>query len=497
MGLIRTILNITAAGYGVNILEVAPPTQVEGVGTNIVAVVAEMPWGPSQEITQVSGPGLFDTFSPFAFGVEATVPALKGFSNKTFPSVVKVVRVAATGALPADLTFQASAVDSVDVDARYDGAVGNSITVEWAANAVTPANRDAIVRVGTDYEVQYSNVVVLGTPITVNDPGDPYVTFTISAGAPAVVPDAITATNLTGGADGAAVAGDYTNAINALSDAGQEWSVAFVSEPPEALIAGINTAIKAFVDTFNRGFWVYNTPVGESVATVSADVINFRSDRTLRCWPKVNAVNQFDPNRALEVVDGNSFAAIAIASVAPEVSPGGAGGTVYLKGISSLVSGASDAEYESMNDLGIAPFMTSRRLQGTIIRRAVTTSVLTVDQRKVFRRRMVDFIAQSIAETLALYTERPLDLDLPTQTLGTITGPEIATIRTFMTDLKGVVGVSQRIVNFSLDPFGQNLQSNIDAGQWIIDLRVDLLSMQEEIILQLQAGTTVIINEAA
>lgn len=503
MALVRQISAVTAARYGVNILEEVPPAQVRGVGSNRVAVVGEFPWGPVEQATQISGAGLFDTFSPLEFGVENLFPALRAFLNKDFPSVVQVVRVDPTGSATADFTFAGTGpADSVDVTARHSGVAGNQIQIAWVANVTTPANFDAVVTIGTRYRVRYENVAVPGTPITVNDPGDPFVTFT-RVGSANVVPTAVAepGTALTGGLDGTAIIGDYSDAINVLADLNVDWSVGFVAEPPATLIDTINTALETFNTANNRGFLVLCTPAGQSVADAQTAAQGLPATRLMYPYPLVKTINGFDPNRGEITVMPNSFAAVAIASVPPEISPGGVSGAPFMRGITSLEDGASisDAEYEALNDAGVAPIFISRRVAnaigggGAIIRGAFTTSTATVDQARVFVRRMTDFIAQSIAETLVLYAERPLDIDLANRVLGPITGPELGAVRQFLTDLED----TNRIVFFELEEFSGNTQSDIDAGRWIIILRIKFFSMQEEIILRLQAGTTVVISEEA
>lgn len=501
MALIRQISAITAARFGVNILEVTPAGAVQGVGTNIVGVVALLPWGPETTITAVSGASLFDTFAPLEFQVEDTYPALKAFLNKRFPAQVKISRVPATGAAASTFTFQgAGAVDSVDVTAKYNGVVGDLISVEWTDNADTPGEADATVRItptgATEptYTAFYESVAVPGAPITVNDPGDPFVTFTVATGAPAVVPTLPTAeTNLAGGSDGTEVVGDFATSITAFSDASEDWSVAFVAEPPDALVDTINDELKTFVDTYDRGFWPLSVAANLTQAAAITDVVDYRADRLMYLWPQVQIINGFDPNRALVTVQPSSFAAVAIASVLPEVSPGGASGAEFLKGIKALEEGqrASDADLEALGDAGITPVFISRRL-GPILYDAKTTVINSVDEREVFRRRMVDFISQSLAENLVLDVGKPLDLDIVNNRGGPITGPRIGVMEGF---LNGLVETS-RIREYNLDPFSGNLQANIDAGQWIIDLQVKLFAAQKQIILRILAGTTVTITES-
>ena len=147
--------------------------------------------------------------------------------------------------------------------------------------------------------------------------------------------------------------------------------------------------------------------------------------------------------------------------------------------------------YDALNEAGVAPFMMSKPLGGAIIRRAVTTS-LTPGKTKLFRRRMFDFIAGSVSDFAQFYVEKPLDLVLSSKSLGAETGNLVGGITAFLEGLKA----GSRIVSYSVDPFGENTQTNIDAGRWIIAIAVKLYSMQEEIVFYMNVGEGVQIDEA-
>lgn len=489
--LIHLISQLTDAKYGVNILEETPPGGVRGTGTNKVAVVGHFPWGPVDEATEItSNAELFDTFAPLPFDVLDDWASLKAFINKTFPNTVQVVRISPAAAAVATYAFEDTGpTDSVDVTARYPGSVGNQIKVAWTVNADDATARDATVTIGTKYSATYKRVAtIVAAALVVTDPGDPYVEFAKATGATAV-PAAIAATSLAGGADGTPVAGDYSTGIAVFEDASVEFNVGFVAEPDSALIDDVNDAIKLFVDTYSRGVWVLCTPAAQAAATAKTYVADYRSDRLVYAWPRVKTVNAYDPDRAEVTVDGAAFAAAAIASVDPEISPGGAPGAPFLRGITGLEQAASLLTLNDLNDSGIAPWFMSTALAGAILHRGVTTS-LTAGLTKIFRRRMTDFLVQSIAGRLEYWVGRPLDLDLTNRALGTVTGPEIGEVRQFLSDLVD----RGRIRQFSLDPFGANVQTNIDDGQWVILLLVKLISAQEEIVLRAAIGESVQIS---
>jgi len=507
MALIRTINRTGSAGYGINVLEVVPPPTVQGVGTSIVAVVGHFPWGPVDTPTVIGGAAeLFETFCPLEFGVTNDYASMKAFISKRFPSTLLVVRLDPDSGAAATKTFNDGVDDSVVVTARYPGAVGSQIRITFADNADTATNSDMTVKVldsaGTvRYERTYLNAIVGGTPITISAEAaeDPFVITTVAAGDPDDIPAAVADSALTAGSDGTPVIGDWTAALDTLEDGSNAWNVVFGAEVPDSLVDGWNDAMKLFADDISGSrFCVMSTPGSEAVAdALSAVDTGQTSDRCMRLWRKARIVNTYDPARGTITVDPNSFAAVAIASVDPWISPGGAGGREYLRAIAGVEPGvtATDAQLESLRAAGITPLVVDRAL-GAILRSARTTDTSTVDSARVFVRRMRDFLAESLSNLLLLYAERPLDIDIANRRLGPVTAPEIGSIRQFLDDLASPDGPQgQAIRSYELDEFGGNTQANIDDGQWIIILRVKLISMQEEIVLRLEAGTTVEIEE--
>lgn len=492
--LVHHISQITDARYGVNVLEDSPPGGVQGVGTNIVATVANLPWGPVDEVVELTSLGeFFDTFCPLAFGVHDSYPAAKAYINKTFPNVFKVARISPTGQAVAAKTYQDSTpVNSVTVTAKCPGVVGNSITVAWSANAEDATARDATVAIGTAYSVLYKNVAkIVSAALVVTDPGDPYVTFSKHASGVAV-PAVAAASALTGGADGTAAAGDYTTCLDLYASASVAWDVGFVAEPEASLIDAINTACESLVVTHKRGIWVLATPDGQSYSAAKTYVADYRDDRLFYPWPRVNTPNAFDTDREETEVNGNSFAAVAIATVAPEESPGGAPGSEALTGITSLETEATIIQLNDLNASGISPFFMSEAFDnGAILHNAVTTS-LTSGKTKVFRRRMTDYVVKSVANFLERFTGRKLDINLSRRILGPVTGPESGQVRQFLQELQD----KNRIREWALDEFSGNTQTNINNGVWILLLTVGLYSVQEKIVLRALIGETVTVELA-
>jgi len=500
MSFIRHIAATSGIGYGVNILEKTPPGRVTGRSTNVVGMVGDFPWGPTNEITSIStAADFFSTFCPPEFAATDDYDALKAVLNKTFPGGLKVVRIAASSQAKSSHTFvDGSAGDSIDVTAKYPGVLGDSITVEFSVNADDANAVDMTVTVG-DYSQTYEAVATTTGSLSLTDPGDPFVDIALSSGATDVPAAASSA--LSGGSDGAAVAGDYVGSsssnvgIRTFYGEAVDVDVLFVAECPASLADAVNTGLEAYgVDT-DKGVAVLCSPAGQSLADAKTylSTNSIADDRSVYCWPRVKTANRYAADNAAVEVDNNSFVAAAIASVDPEVSPGGASGAPFLNGISALAdTSASRTDYDELNDAGVAGISISTPLGGAFIRRAVTTDT-TSGKEKLFRRRMTDFIVEAIADRAVFFVETPLDLDLSNQELGPNTSAFIGEIDAFLAGLEG----AERIQDYSIDAFSGNTSANIAAGRWVIQLAVKLYSMAEEIVLEATIGEGVEINEAA
>lgn len=493
--LIRRITALSAANYGVNILEQAPPGVVQGAQSAVVGVVGWFPWGPRNTVTEISSPReLFDTFCPLPFDVTDDWAAMKAFLNKTFPAGLKVVNIEPSGAAAADFDFvDASADESVTVTAKYKGSVGNSIKVAWTANADDATARDATVTIGSLYSVTYKAVAtIVSTALVVTDPGDPFVTFSKFSGA-TLVPAAISATSLSGGADGTEAAADYTGSGKGLLKfygESVDVDILFVAEPGSSFIADINTGIEAYVNTNEKGMAILCTPAAQSKSTARTYVADYRSERLVYTWPRVKTTNLYDPLNAEVTVDGAAFAAAALAGVAPEVSPGGAPGAPFLTGITGLEDEtATAADMDTLNEYGVTPWMMNTALGGAIMRKAMTTS-LTSGRTRVFRRRMTDFIVESLSARWEQFAEAPLDLTLSTQTLGPNSGQLVAETVAFLEQLKA----DGRIREYAVDPWSENSSGSIADGTWVIVVTVGLFSAMDNLVLKANIGEGVTIT---
>jgi len=498
--LIRHITGLASAGYGVNVWEVAPVQSIRGDASAVLGMVAELPWGPVDSVTTITTPAEFWSYfypNVFSGGTKdyTTYPAVLAMLNKPcFPSGgLKVVRVGATSQAKSTLS-KAAGTGTMVVTAKYYGAVGDEISIQWVAATGGDADeRDLLITIGSDYSARYQDIAYTDDVSETID--DPYVD--VESSSPTAMPTAMgSAESLASGSDGTAVAADYvgsdssTKGIRCFYSESVDCDVLFVAEAPSGILDDINDGLEAYAGDTDKGVVVLCTTDDQASADAITYVADYRDDRIIYAWPRVKTTNWWSTASDKEVeVDGNAFAAALIANVDPWLSPGGNGAR---QGTTDLLSGITGLEDESgsrttldlLNAAGVAPWFVSSRL-GAMMRRAVTTTL--TGRTKLHSRRMTDYLVSAIAEAAEEIVERPLDLDLSAQALGTVTGQFVGSVKSF---LQREVD-AEHIRSFSVDPWTANAQADIDAGQWTVLIRVKLMSMAEEIILKADIGETV------
>lgn len=501
--LIRRISAQGDIGYGVNVWVQAPPQNVQGVKTNVIAVVGAFPWGPQDAIQTVYTPAEFwALFYPNEFATTkdyATYPAVLALLNKPIftRGGLKVVRIDPTSS--ADVKATSGAITagsgSITITAKYPGAIGNGISYQWtAATGGDAAKRDLVITIGSNYSARYANLAYTDTFSTAVD--DPYVGLTQSS--PSAMPDAGSATALASGANGTAQASDYVGSSSSAKGIrlfyadSERVNVLFVAECPSGLLDAVNTGVEGWANDTEKGIGILSTVNGQAATDADDYVEDYQSKRLVYTWPRVNTPNPWNDLTEIEV-DGNAFAAALLANVDPWLSPGGAGKKQgqrdLLFGISSLeTETTSQAGLDALNDAGIAPWFASSAL-GVIMRRAVTTAATVT---KIIRTRMTDYVVETLASFAESYIERPLDIDLTNQVLGTWTGGLVSAWASWL-DTERARG---HIISYALDPFSESSQDDIDAGRWTIALRVKLVPAMEELVLKATIGETVEIAES-
>jgi len=254
--------------------------------------------------------------------------------------------------------------------------------------------------------------------------------------------------------------------------------------------------------------WFASPPL-DAVATVS-DVITSatdgvavypsRDERRVYSWPGVQTLVPEALAAALVGSDGNTYSnglidtgfdgwEVAVASnLNPERSIGEeiAPATDVLAPVLGFQRGAPKLtmdDYISLKQLGVsAPFQD--KVIGMVVQSAVTTS-LTVGQTQINRRRMADYIEDSLSVLMKPFVKRLL-----TESLKDVI---LSTVAAFLIGLKKPSNPDdQRIQDYAIDNTSLNTPALAAAGIYALSVRVETLATADVIVLQCSVGKGVL-----
>lgn len=491
--LVRSIAAAALATYGVNFLDIAPPSTTTGVSTKQIGIVGDFPWGPQNVVTLCgSAADFFNTFCPSVFENAKTYTAIRAMLNKRFPGPIQVCRIAAASSVARSDSYTVSG-GAIVWTANYKGAVASDITVTFAAASDgVSTSRDITIAIGTGYSVTYTNV----TLASITSLGNDYITFTKTS-SPSVLPAAAaTATSTTAGADGTATAANYVGTgssnvgIRKFYASNLSVDVLFVAECPSALIDDVNDGLKAYCDDAGKPGMAVLCSVASQTATAAITyVADYRQldSKLVYCWPRVTTTDTNDADFAAVTVDGNAFMAVAMASANPWVSPEGKPSAASLGAITALETDDSpDATYEALNAAGISTFFIEQTI-GPMVRGAYTTNVVS-GQTDIVRSAYRSYLTKTLATYAINYVGVPLDVDLTNQRLGENTSG----LRDAIVGFLAAEQQKGRINGYTVDPYGANTSGDIDAGTWTVNVAVDTFAPTRVMIIRTTVGSTVV-----
>lgn len=491
MPLIHTITKASDAGYGVNLWSIAPPASTLGAQSRTIGIVGDFPWGPVNTPTVCySFQDVINTFCPDPLGYLATSDAMKAFIGKSFPGPLTLVRIDATSAAAQAYSYTVSG-GTVVATATYKGAAGAAISITWAAATdADSAHRNVTVTVGTGYSATYENVTL--TSITAVS--DPYVVFT-KGSTPSALPAAgASANTTTAGSNGSAVSGDYVGSSSSNvgirqfygASATVDVDVLFVAECPSSLADAVNTGLKAWATSSGKnGIAVLCSVASQTASTAASYASSYASDQVAGCWPRVKIADERLATSPTITVDGNAFLAVAIAGSDAWESPEGANNSAFSKIVGVADDTATDTALDAIKTGGLCAFYMDPIL-GCIIRGAVTTST-TSGQTDIVRSTYRLYFWRNFAPVALHYVGKATQVDLQGNRLGSSIRPLYDWLVGFLQDEK----TKEHINAYSVDPFGSNVQADIDAGTWTIAVAIDTFAPLRKLILRAQIGSTV------
>lgn len=225
-----------------------------------------------------------------------------------------------------------------------------------------------------------------------------------------------------------------------------------------------------------------------------------RAERRVYPWPAVQTLVPEAMGTGIAGSDGNTYSdgvidtgfdgwEVAVASnLNPERSIGEeiAPATDVLAPVIGFSRGALKLtmdDYISLKQLGVsAPFQD--KVIGMVVQSAVTTS-LTVGETQINRRRMADYIEDSLAVLLKPFSKRLL-----TESLKDVI---FATVVSFLSGLKKPANPDdQRIEDYAVDADSLNTAALSQAGIYALGIRVETLATADVIALQCSVGKGVL-----
>lgn len=304
----------------------------------------------------------------------------------------------------------------------------------------------------------------------------------------------------------------YATAIDAfLTDAAPARDVNILLAARKS--STIRTALKAHVlnaSTLGVGRITVLAPqlttltTNAAVASADPGVGANRDERVVYTWPGAvtfvpEAVNyRLKTADGLTTIDGlldetyDMWYASLLSNLPPEKNPGQASAPVPqvfapVQGVQRGVANLSMADYIALRAAGVSALRMDRSA-GPIIQSGITTS-LTAGLTTVNRRRMADFIQDSLARALLPFDKQVLSNQLRDSAVGEVTS--------FLNDLLSPNNpAAQRIAQFQVDDKSGNTPDLLAKGVFVIIVRVRMLPTADFIVIQAEIGQGVSITSS-
>lgn len=464
---------------GIIVDETAPAASISGVAANIAILVGQFERGPVEELTEVTSIGEFREI----YGADKTQSGNQQLVNKKFGRL-KVIRAAASDSVKATLTLNASATPTIKFDAKYEGVYGNSLTVEVATPAegsgvnyiIKDTNSTAVVPVEIFNNIEIANVdasTFSGSAlvdVTVLDTGSD--------------PDVAAAANLATGSDGTIVDTDYEDAI-AVAEQEKAGNILFLDE----YNATRNGYLKVHAANTQDKMVIVVSPSGTDRAAVITDVVNNRDvdGRIIHAWPYANTVI----DGAITLTSPASWYASVVSQISPHVAPSKSENARFLGGITSLEYNESRNGFIALDAAGVSALERDPDV-GTLIKNAVTTQIQNSSKRTVVRRRMADFLTDSIAFFLKNYQNDVNSKDRRDEVKAQILDFDTRLVNDkILPGVQDVTGGAPLLV----DTDSLNTDSVIAQGQFRILYKRRIFSSMRYIVLQAEIGESVVVTE--
>ena len=240
----------------------------------------------------------------------------------------------------------------------------------------------------------------------------------------------------------------------------------------------------------------------DSVFGVAATDAAGRSDRVIYTWTGIRQYNPDAVGTSIETAIGSTVTdgvldltaaghlCSVLSQIAPERNPGEL--TAITQSALATVLGQqrgaptlTKTDYEVMKAAGICGIRIDRT-SGPVFQSGITTSLVS-GRTRISRRRMADFIQDSLARQGNLYVKQLLTDDVRTAILSE-TDAFLASLRAEATPQ------FQRIAAYSVDGTSGNTPEQEAAGIYVVAVNVRLLSEIDNLVLLTSIGSDVVVT---
>jgi hypothetical protein len=246
------------------------------------------------------------------------------------------------------------------------------------------------------------------------------------------------------------------------------------------------------------------TTVSTSAATADADpgVGANRTERLIYSWPGARTFVPEASGATIATADGltttdgildssgDGWMAAVLSNLAPERNPGQSGEpvTTVLAPVVALqrgISVLSQADYRTLKATGVAGLLIDRT-EGPVFQSGITTS-LTSGQLNINRRRMADYIEDSIAAALAPLAKQPATQSWKDSI--------VVEVDAFLAGLLSENNPAlQRINGYLVDDKSGNTPTSEAQGIYVVIAKVRTTPTGDYIVLQAEVGENVVVS---
>ena len=474
---------------GIIVNETAPPPSIKGAAANTAILVGDFERGPINELKSVGSIGEFQEI--FGKGAYTGNAELK---QRRFGRL-KIIRAAATAIVKATKTFQdVTPEDAITFEALYSGLFGNSIKVtiedgsdsgkkytiqDTGATAVHPVETYDNISVIAKTQAQIDSIFGLSKLVKA-----------VSEVA-TLEPEDAAATALATGADGTIADTDYESAV-AVAEQEKAGNVVW-ADRSTSVVKGY---LKAHVLTAPDKMVIIgpddDTVLYSTAVTEAADYRNVEG----RIMYAFNPL-QISESGIKSWTSPASWLASIISNTSPHIDPAYAANVVFTQAVLDIKYHLSRAKYIALKEAGICAFEQDSDYGGSGVKpkSGITTQIVDSGKVQILRRRMADFLTDSIAAFLKAYQNAPNTRASHREQKAAIIGWDDRLINPggILPSDAEVFGGNARLVDVET----LNTDSRIAAGFNTILYKRRIFSSQRYIVLQAEIGEAVVVTEVA